>query len=540
MENNSQEKMVSGTAWLSGANIVSRLLGAVYIIPWYAWMAPHSAEANALFSMGYNIYAFFILLSTVGIPAAISKEISRYHALDDEETANRLLRQVLLFMLLIGVVAAIVMYVFSPAMSYASGGGANLIPVMRSLSLSILFIPVVATIRGYFQGLNQMKAFAVSQIYEQIVRIIWMLTAVFMIMKVSSGYKDWVSAVTQSTTAAFIGVIASLIALVYYLVKEKRLFKIFDFTPGKTKISTGRLLKQTLITSIPFLVTGSAIQLFKLVDQMTFVNLMLKFTTYSQTQLNVFFAYFAANVDKITMIVIAIALTLGDVGLPLITAAYTKRKRKETAGLVAYNFQLFAAFMIPAVIGMALLAKPLYTVFYGVPDSMQLNLFVLYIFQSIILTLPILIWIYMQAMQNSRSAMKYFLISFVAKLLLQVPSLYLFHVYGPFVSSSLALLLGTLVSIRRIRQISGYNPKNVWHKTLGILLITGVMGISVIVMNLILSLFLKSTGMITSFINVLISGGLGIYVYLFLSAKLGLLEKILGAQGTSIRRRLHI
>ncbi|MDR0299422.1 MAG: polysaccharide biosynthesis protein [Streptococcaceae bacterium] len=538
MENNSQEKMVSGTAWLSAANIISRLLGAIYIIPWYAWMAPHSAEANALFSMGYNVYAFFILLSTVGIPAAIAKEISKYHALNDENTANRLLRQILLFMLGIGIVAATIMYIFSPALSYASGGDAKLIPVMRSLSLSILFFPVISAIRGYFQGMSEMKAFAMSQIYEQIIRIIWMLVATFWIMQVGS--KNWVGAVTQSTTAAFIGVIASFVVLVFYLVKEDRLRQIFSFEPGNSKISTVNLLKGTIITSIPLLVTGSAIQVFKIVDQMTFVNLMLKFTDFSRTQLNIYFAYFAANVDKIVMIVIAMALTLGDVGLPLITAAYTKKRRKETASLVAYNFQLFAVFMIPAVMGMILLARPLYTVFYSKPDALQLNLFVLYTLQSILLSLPVLIWIYMQAMQNSRIAMKYFGITLVVKLVLQVPSLFLFHVYGPFVSTTIALLVGSIISLKKLREMSGYRPQNIWRKIYAILFLTAIMSIGVMIINLILSLFLNPTGRVSSFIHLLISGGLGIYIYLFLLAKIGLLEKILGAQGTSIRRRLHI
>ncbi|MBW1571118.1 polysaccharide biosynthesis protein, partial [Streptococcus sp. SPC0] len=54
-----QEQMVKGTAWLTAGNFISRLLGAIYIIPWYAWMGKHAAEANALFGMGYEIYALF-------------------------------------------------------------------------------------------------------------------------------------------------------------------------------------------------------------------------------------------------------------------------------------------------------------------------------------------------------------------------------------------------------------------------------------------------------------------------------------------------
>lgn len=70
-----QEKMARGSAWMTASNIISRLLGAVYIIPWYAWMGENAKAANGLFNMGYNIYALFLLISTAGIPAAIANKL---------------------------------------------------------------------------------------------------------------------------------------------------------------------------------------------------------------------------------------------------------------------------------------------------------------------------------------------------------------------------------------------------------------------------------------------------------------------------------
>ena len=64
-----QQQMLRGTAWMTASNIISRLLGALYIIPWYAWMGKQGDQANALFGQGYNIYALFLLISTAGIPA---------------------------------------------------------------------------------------------------------------------------------------------------------------------------------------------------------------------------------------------------------------------------------------------------------------------------------------------------------------------------------------------------------------------------------------------------------------------------------------
>ena len=78
---------------------------------------------------------------------------------------------------------------------------------MQSLSWAVLVFPAMSVIRGFFQGFNNLKPYAMSQIAEQVIRVIWMLLATFFIMKL--GTKDYVAAVTQSTFAAFVGMFAN-------------------------------------------------------------------------------------------------------------------------------------------------------------------------------------------------------------------------------------------------------------------------------------------------------------------------------------------
>ena len=85
-----QEKMIQGSAWLSVGNIFSRLLGAIYIIPWYAWMGENARAANGLFNMGYTFYALFMMISTAGLPGAIAKQIARYNSMGEYRTSRRL------------------------------------------------------------------------------------------------------------------------------------------------------------------------------------------------------------------------------------------------------------------------------------------------------------------------------------------------------------------------------------------------------------------------------------------------------------------
>ncbi|MFC4651965.1 oligosaccharide flippase family protein [Lactococcus nasutitermitis] len=537
-----QSKMLSGTAWYTAANIISRLLGAVYIIPWYAWMGQYDNQANALFSMGYNIYALFLLISTAGIPVAIAREVAHYNAMDDENLSNRLVRQMFLFMLGLGIVSALLMYFASPALANLSGGGKDLIPVMRSLSLAILIFPGMSVIRGYFQGQNDIKPIAMSQIYEQIVRVIWMLVFTFMIMKIGLSGGNWTIAVTQSTTAAFVGMLASCAILLWYLIKNNMLMKIINPGPSKNKIRAWNLLKQTIWQAIPFVIIGSAIQIFKILDQITFSNVMHWVTTYSDTQLQVLFSYFSANTDKITMILIGVAIVLGDVALPLISGNFVKKNWRETAHLISYDLQLFAAFMFPAILGMIVLSKPIYTLFYTTPNALQLSLFIWAVVQSFLLALYMMLAPILQALHYSRVAMKYFLWTLLVKIILQIPAILLFREYGPLVATTLAFGLGVWLLLRKIHEVTGFRLKSTIRGITGISILTALMVVATLILYAVVSLILTplAAGHLKALITVFVAGGGGFFVYLWLAAQLGLLEKLLGERGQSLRRRLHI
>ena len=538
----SKDQMLSGTAWRTGADMIGKILGVIYIIPWYAWMGRFGNEANALYSMGYNIYALFLLISTVGIPAAVAREVARYNTLDDPNMAYRLVRQMLGIMTILGVVAAGLMFLLSGPLSLVVGGSksaADLVPVMKSLALAVLIFPSMSVIRGYFQGLNQVKAYAMSQLLEQVVRIIWMLASTFAIMKMGS--HSWQAAVTQSTTAAFIGMLGSYAVLAFYLYRSGTLQHLLRPGKAKSKINAVQLLKSTMHTAIPFIVIGSAIQIFKIIDNSTFMNVMPLVTNYSGQELMALMSYFSANTDKLTMVLLGVALTLGSVSDPLITEHYVKGNRRELAVLVGYNFQLYAGFMLPAVVGMALLTKPIYTLFYQVPSTLQSSLFVFAILQSFLLGLYMLVYPPLTVMDHKRLAMRFFVMTLVAKLILQVPMIWAFHSYGPLLATTFSFLFGVSLFMRKLHQITQFSIKNTIRGVQGAALLTLLMGFVVIVIELILGLvFGKIPSRTASAIITLVAGGGGFYVYLWLSAQLGLLEKWFGAKGTSLRRKLRI
>ena len=318
----------------------------------------------------------------------------------------------------LGLVFALVLYLFSPWLADLSGVGKDLIPIMQSLAWAVLIFPSMSVIRGFFQGMNNLKPYAMSQIAEQVIRVIWMLLATFFIMKMGSG--DYLSAVTQSTFAAFVGMVASFVVLIYFLAQEGLLKKVFE---TRDKINSKRLLVDTIKEAIPFILTGSAIQLFQILDQMTFINSMKWFTNYSNEDLVVMFSYFSANPNKITMILISVGVSIGSVGLPLLTENYVKGDLQAAARLVQDSLTMLFLFLLPATVGVVMVGEPLYTVFYGKPDSLAMGLFVFAVLQSTILGLYMVLSPMLQAMFRNRKAVLYFIYGSIAKIVLQLPTI---------------------------------------------------------------------------------------------------------------------
>lgn len=533
-----EQLMVQGAAWSTAGNFISRLLGVLYIIPWYIWMGQYAIQANALFNMGYNVYAYFLLISTTGLNVAIAKQVAKYNSMGQQEHSYQLIRSTLKVMLVLGLVFSVLMYLGSPLFARLSGGDETLVPIMHSLSLAVFVFPVMSVIRGIFQGYKEIKPYALSQIAEQLVRVIWMLLTTFFIMKMGS--KDYIAAVTQSTFAAFIGMIASMAVLFYYFWTQGLLKAIFTKTEHAIPIDIKGLLIETLKESIPFIITGSAIQAFQLIDQWTFVNTMTLFTNYTRSQLWVLFGYFNANPAKITMVLIAVAASIGSVGIALLTENYVKKDMRAAARLIINNIEMLLMFLLPALTGAIILARPLYTVFYGSSEGQAVKLFVAVLCLTLLMALYTLFSPMLQALFENRKAIYYFAYGVFVKLVLQVPLIYLFHAYGPLLATTFGLLVPIYLMYRRLHQVTRFNRRLLHKRILLTVIETALMGLIVLLSSWLLGYVIKPTGRLTSLLYLVIIGGLGMGVYAYMTLVTRQLDKLIGSRAARYRQKLGL
>ncbi|MET3557561.1 O-antigen/teichoic acid export membrane protein [Streptococcus rupicaprae] len=534
-----QDQMVRGTLWLTVGNFASRLMGALYVIPWLIWMGEHSHQANALFSMGYTIYAIFLNMSTAGINVAVAKQIAKYNSMGKPAMSFKLIRVALTFMMGLGLFFGALMYLGAPLFAKMSGVEVELVPVMRSLSWAVLIFPAMSIVRGIFQGLNTMKPYAMSQVAEQLIRLIWMLLTTFFIMQVGSG--DYVKAVTQSTFAAFVGMLASVAVLVYYLWQADLIKPILETPASSEPIDSRAVLLETVKEAIPFIVTGAAIQIFQLIDQFTFINTMSLLTDWTQAELEVLFSYFSANPNKIFMILISVATAIGGVGIPLLTENVVKGEREASAKLILNSLTMLLVFLLPAVAGTILLAKPLYTTFYGIPDNMALTLFILAMLTTLVLGIYTVLAPMLQALFENRNAVKYFLYGALVKLVLQLPLIVVFHAYGPILATAVGLAVPVVLMAKRMRQITGFDHTLLFNRGLLIVLQTLVMALLVLVVEILLNSLLPVTGRLSSMIHLAVGGAVGVGLYAVMSLATRSIDFIIGKpKADHLRARFKI
>lgn len=537
--NNTQDTFIKGSAWMTFGSIASRILGALYIIPWYAWMGNYGNIANALTARSYNIYSIFILISTAGIPGAIAKQVAKYNALNEYGIGRKLFRKGLLLMTILGIVSAAIMYLAAPLL--ASNGSASdprQVAVMRSLSYAILIIPILSIMRGYFQGYADMMPSAMSQFIEQLARVVWMLLTAYVIMQMQHG--SYVHAVIQSNLAAAIGAIFGIGILAWFLLtRRNKLNSLVENSNNQIKVSTSGLFIEIIEQAIPFIIIDSGIQLFYLVDQYTFHPMIAKFVTANTDTIESWYALFALNANKLIMIIVSLASAMAVTAIPLLSAAHTQGDYRSISKQIANTLDLFIFVMIPAAFGMAGIAVPIYTVFYSY-DPLGSSVLYLSAFTAISLGLFTVLMAILQGLSENILAIKYLILGLIIKIILQYPMILMFKIYGPLISTNIGMLIIIFLAIKHLEISFNFNIGRTGRRFTGITVFSILMFAVVRIVVAVAGKVLSPERRFTALALVVLAVAGGIVVYGFLTLKTGLLEKILGEKATRILNKLHL
>ncbi len=528
-----KSSFVEGTIIATLSIVIVKILGMLYVIPFYAMIGVQGA---ALYAYAYNIYVIFLDISSAGLPIAISKVINEFNTLgkmDAKIRAYRLGKHLISF---ISVVVFVLLFFNASLIAQVILGdlsGGNTIEdvtfVIRCVSFALLVIPYLSVSKGYLQGHNIVRESSKSQLIEQIVRILFVLGGSYLFLNVF--HLSLTSAVGISVFGAFAGGISATLYILCKIRKNKKELGFVE-TYEKDDISNKAILKKIVMYAIPFIVIDIAISIYNFID-MVFILRMLDYFGFDATNVEFITTTITTWSSKISMIVSSIAAGMSVSLIPNIVEAYTLKKWKTVNFKFNKALQIILVVCFPMVVGLSLLSKPVWSIFYGY-NELGAFIFSLFIFVTLFFNLYMVTSSTLQSLNKFKAVYFSSLFGFFLNGFLDIPLMFLFHHFGlpPYIGAGVATILGysssILLALRILKKDHDLSYTSVFQMLKKLMIPLCLMILAVVFLKMLLPISYDSK--FSCIIYVGIISIVGAVVYLFISYKMGILQEVFGKE----------
>ena len=366
-------RIISGVIVLMISNIVVKLLGLLCKIPLHGLLGD---QGMSYFNIAYNIFTTLYMVSTAGLPTAVTIMISDTPANSArKKQVERIFRVALSVFFVLGILGTAIMLFFAKPLAAMMGSDASYLCIM-AISPTLFFICMSSAIRGYFQGHQNMVPTAVSEITEAIGK--------FAIGIALAGYSisiqdpdniryDVVAAyaITGITIGVAIGMLFLMISKALYRADQNT---VYDEGSACTISTRSDILKRLTKIALPITVSSVALNLTGIIDTFTIINCMKLYTT--ETNAEVFYGNYSTLAVTMSHLPSAFITPIASSLTPALTAALLavkmaktdtdKTVKKVRAAKVMQSCLKFAAMIsIPCAIGMSVLSKPILSMLFN-------------------------------------------------------------------------------------------------------------------------------------------------------------------------------
>lgn len=354
-----KQGFVYGALILMLSNIIVKAVGAFFKIPLSHFIGD---TAMGYFSSAYSVYSMCFLISTAGLPVAISRMIAAAKARGNNKEVNSIYRISLLIFIIIGTVVTAVLFFGADFIAVNIPKDPALGICIKTVAPIMFFICLVSCIRGYFQGHQNMVPTAVSQVIEAMGKLGLGLTAGIIANR--NGY-------SPSVVAAFAlgGVTLGVVASAFYMSFAKWLADrdqkagLTNQDPEKSKKI---LAKQLIAIAIPITISSSVLSLTSVIDSMVAVGRLDLCVGQTYFDLNpetpvamtLYGAYMAKAVTLFNLpptIIYPFAINI----IPAISSANAKNDTATLKKTMDFTFRIVSVIALPAAVGLGVLAKPI-------------------------------------------------------------------------------------------------------------------------------------------------------------------------------------
>ena len=348
---NTQRTFFSGVLLLTLSTVLVKLIGLFYKIPMLSYLG---TEGMGYFNSAYEIYALFCVISTAGLPVALSVLISGAVARGEDARAARIYRVTRAVFWLIGIGGTLVMWFFADAFCHVIKSD-NALFCMRAIAPTVFLVCYSSALRGYFQGYQRMFPTAFSQLLESIGKLLFgLLLARYALQK----------GLDTPVVAAYAGVgltLGTAVSTGYLMIAKARFHPTVaeEIQDGNEEQSArGGILGQLCRLAIPMTLGASLVSLTKLVD-MTMILRRLQVIGLDEVAANEAYGSYTTLALSVFGLIPALVNSVALPLVPMLSAAIASGDRARQAQMVRISYLLTSLFAIPAALGLSAFAKPI-------------------------------------------------------------------------------------------------------------------------------------------------------------------------------------
>ena len=426
------------------AIIISKIMGVLYVIPFYRIIGE---QGGALYGYAYNIYNTFLVISSAGIPLAISKLTSEYDTKKDYDKKIAMYNIAKKAILIFSVCSFLVCFLFAKPLAHLIIGemtGGNSISdvafVIRCVSFALLIIPLLSISRGYLQGHKYIAPSSFSQVIEQITRIIVIILGSFIALRYL--HLPLYIAVGISVFAACIGGLAGY-AYLFFKMRKINTKQEKPINQSERK----EIIKKIIAYCVPFIIINIASNLYNTTDIILLIRGLYKIG-YEATTIETITSIYTTWCNKLVMIVKSIASGLTISLIPSIVSSYVNKEKEKVNKYMNKSFKVLLIIILPIVIFISLFANEVWSVFYAQstygPIILKMQIF-LAVFESSYL----LICTAIQGINKTKLVYTSVITGLTINLALDLPFIFLFNKIGlyPYYGAIAASIIGYSISL---------------------------------------------------------------------------------------------
>ncbi len=357
-------RFLSGVAVLTVSTVIVKLIGLLYKIPMIKVLGE---EGMGYFNSAYELYTFFYMIATAGLPVAISIMIAKSLEKGNVANVKKIYKVTLAILIFLGAVGTLVLY-YGDDMFGQLIGNTNAVGCIAAIAPMAMFICVSSAVRGFFQGHQNMIPTAVSQIIEASGKLL--LGLVLAVWSVKEGY-------SIPTAAAFAtaGITAGVGLSMLYLLLSRAFFK---WKKGGEKnddgVETSKSILSTLFKiAVPITISSTVISLTRVID-LVMIMRRLQAIGYTMGAANAIYGSYSTLAVSMFNFPAAFVTPIAVSLVPVLTAAIQAKDGVREKRVLDSALRLCGLITLPASLGLSIFSRPiLELVFSGETGAINIS-----------------------------------------------------------------------------------------------------------------------------------------------------------------------